>query len=52
MLKVESYNVLEDLKSEQLVLFVASTFGNGDPPENGKVIIDKQVYKNCSFACN
>ena len=26
-----------DLENEQLVLIVTSTFGNGDPPENGEV---------------
>ena len=26
-----------DMENEQLVLFVTSTFGNGDPPENGEV---------------
>ncbi|CAC5367656.1 Nitric oxide synthase, inducible,Nitric oxide synthase, endothelial,Nitric oxide synthase oxygenase,Nitric oxide synthase, brain,Nitric oxide synthase [Mytilus coruscus] len=53
ILKVESYNVLEELRSEQLVLFVASTFGNGDPPENGKTFAkalptakDRSTQKN------
>lgn len=26
-----------DLETEALVLIVTSTFGNGDPPENGEV---------------
>ena len=26
-----------DMENEQLVLIVTSTFGNGDPPENGEV---------------
>ena len=26
-----------DTENEQLVLIVTSTFGNGDPPENGEV---------------
>ena len=26
-----------DIENEQLVLIVTSTFGNGDPPENGEV---------------
>ena len=27
----------QDMENEQLVLIVTSTFGNGDPPENGEV---------------
>ena len=33
---MENYNV-SNLKDESLVLMVASTFGGGDPPENGMV---------------
>ena len=33
---MENYHLAE-LQHETLVLFVTSTFGNGDPPENGKV---------------
>lgn len=29
---------LAELLNENLVLIVTSTFGNGDPPENGEVI--------------
>jgi len=39
MLKVVAmcdYNT-EALENESLVLVVTSTFGNGNPPENGKV---------------
>ena len=28
---------IADLKREELLLVITSTFGNGDPPENGKV---------------
>ena len=28
---------IQDLEYESLVLVVTSTFGNGDPPENGEV---------------
>ena len=28
-----------DIENEQLVLIVTSTFGNGDPPENGEVSV-------------
>ncbi|XP_076109022.1 nitric oxide synthase 1-like [Mytilus galloprovincialis] len=35
VLNMDSYN-LSELRQEQLILFVTSTFGNGDPPENGK----------------
>ena len=28
---------MQDLEFESLVLVVTSTFGNGDPPENGEV---------------
>ncbi|CAC5400378.1 NOS1 [Mytilus coruscus] len=35
VLNMDSYNLM-DLRQEQLILFVTSTFGNGDPPENGK----------------
>lgn len=28
-----------DIEHKELVLIVTSTFGNGDPPENGEVMI-------------
>jgi sulfite reductase alpha subunit-like flavoprotein len=31
--------IFDELRQESLLLFVTSTFGNGDPPENGKVIM-------------
>lgn len=33
---MEDYQALE-LEHEQMVIVVASTFGNGEPPENGVV---------------
>ena len=33
---MNDYDVIE-LEHEALVLIVTSTFGNGDPPENGEV---------------
>ena len=33
---MEDYDMV-DLEHETLVLVVTSTFGNGDPPENGEV---------------
>lgn len=35
---MDDYDVV-DLEHETLVLVVTSTFGNGDPPENGEVCI-------------
>ena len=32
------YDVI-NLEHEALVMIVTSTFGNGDPPENGEVVI-------------
>lgn len=34
---MDDYDVV-DLEHETLVLVVTSTFGNGDPPENGEVL--------------
>lgn len=39
---MEDYDVV-NLEHETLVLVVCSTFGNGDPPENG------EVWSICSF---
>lgn len=44
------------IANESLVIFVTSTFGNGDPPENGEVniyiymkIIHINKYVHCVF---
>lgn len=39
---MDDYDVV-DLEHETLVLVVTSTFGNGDPPENGEVSSSGQV---------
>lgn len=36
VMSMDEYDVV-DLEHETLVLVVTSTFGNGDPPENGEV---------------
>lgn len=38
VMSMDEYDVV-DLEHETLVLVVTSTFGNGDPPENGEVCI-------------
>lgn len=35
---MDEYNI-SDLEEETLLLVVTSTFGNGDSPNNGKVIL-------------
>ncbi len=34
----------DDLERETLVLIVTSTFGNGQPPENGEVSVHYQSF--------
>lgn len=41
---MDEYDVV-DLEHETLVLVVTSTFGNGDPPENGEVYKKKKSYR-------
>lgn len=41
---MDDYDVV-DLEHETLVLVVTSTFGNGDPPENGEVVPEFKVHK-------
>ena len=38
-MSMDDYDVV-DLEHETMVLVVTSTFGNGDPPENGEVRTD------------
>lgn len=39
VMSMDEYDVV-DLEHETLVLVVTSTFGNGDPPENGEVFMN------------
>ena len=42
---LEDYRVT-DIENEQCVLVVASTFGNGEPPDNGQVrLTNHENYK-------
>ena len=42
-MSMDTYDITE-LEHEALVLIVTSTFGNGDPPENG-VKLAKELYE-------
>lgn len=41
-MSMDEYDMV-DLEHETLVLAVTSTFGNGDPPENGEVWLTSTV---------
>uniref|UniRef100_A0A8B9I9E5 Nitric oxide synthase n=1 Tax=Anser brachyrhynchus TaxID=132585 RepID=A0A8B9I9E5_9AVES len=43
ILCMDEYNIT-DLEKETLLLVVTSTFGNGDSPNNGKVILASEAY--------
>ena len=40
---MDEYDII-DIEHEALVLVVTSTFGNGDPPENGEVVINEFFF--------
>lgn len=37
---------ISSLEHEALLFVIASTFGNGDPPENGEVSLNKYLLEN------
>uniref|UniRef100_A0A8C2U8G3 Nitric oxide synthase n=1 Tax=Coturnix japonica TaxID=93934 RepID=A0A8C2U8G3_COTJA len=43
ILCMDEYNI-SDLEKETLLLVVTSTFGNGDSPNNGKVLFDSEAH--------
>ena len=47
---MDDYNV-ENLQREKLLMIVTSTFGNGDAPTNGKVILSSVWIYLTSFKC-
>uniref|UniRef100_A0A8C8BGS0 Nitric oxide synthase n=1 Tax=Otus sunia TaxID=257818 RepID=A0A8C8BGS0_9STRI len=49
ILCMDEYNIC-DLEKETLLLVVTSTFGNGDSPNNGKVIFTSKALKNSLYA--
>uniref|UniRef100_A0A8C7VHT0 Nitric oxide synthase n=1 Tax=Oncorhynchus mykiss TaxID=8022 RepID=A0A8C7VHT0_ONCMY len=51
VMSMDEYDMV-DLEHETLVLAVTSTFGNGDPPENGEVGLAIVLYTECtSYPC-
>lgn len=40
---------LSFIEHEALLLVIASTFGNGDPPENGEVCFSHITFALCDF---
>lgn len=40
---------LSFIEHEALLLVIASTFGNGDPPENGEVCYSHITFALCDF---
>ena len=47
---MDSYDIIS-LEHESLVLVITSTFGNGDPPENGEVSPTLRIVREVSHNC-